>query len=328
MSETKTLSYIQGVQHAMRWALESRDDTIYFGEDVAIPGGPFGSTKGLYNDFGAERIFDTPISETGFLGMALGASMTGLRPIAEIMYADFFFVAFDQVVNQIANMHYASNGRLTAPLTIRTQGGYSPGACAQHSHSVEAYLAHTPGLRVAVPSSADDAYQMNRTAILSDDPVIVHEVRMLYPTKGEVRLGIDPEPMGGAKVVREGTDCTVVAWSRMVHDAVAAAEELEAEGISVEVVDLRWLAPLDFDTVAASLGRTGRLVVAHEANLTGGFGAEIAARAASDCFGDLKAPIRRVALPDLPMPAAPALQEAVVPSAKHVVEAVRNTVSH
>lgn len=344
MSETSTtdvtaadaatnLSYIAAVQKALRWAMESRDDTVYFGEDVAIPGGPFGSTKGLWNDFGPRtdadgrqrppRIFDTPISETGFLGMALGAAMTGLRPIAEIMYADFFFVAFDQVVNQISTMRYASNGQVKVPLTIRTQGGYSPGACAQHSHSIEAYLAHTPGLRLAVPATPDDAYQMNRTAVVSDDPVIVHEARMLYPGKGPVRLDAPVEDLGGARVVRPGSDVTIVAWSRMVGDSVAAAEELAAEGIEAEVIDLRWLAPLDFGTVRESLARTGRLVVAHEANLTGGFGAEIAARAAEQCFDLLRGPVARVGLPDLPMPAAPALQEVVVPGTRQVVEAVR-----
>src|SRR5699024_7139664 len=171
------LSYIQAVQRALRWALESREDTFYLGEDVAIPGGPFGATKGLYVDFGPERIFDTPISETAFLGLALGAAMSGQRPIAEVMYADFMFVAMDQVVNQIANVHHSSDGRLTAPLVIRTQGGHSRRPPAHPSHSIEARLADTSGLRVAVPSTPDDAYQINRSAVGSDDPVIVHEAR-------------------------------------------------------------------------------------------------------------------------------------------------------
>ncbi|BCJ68917.1 alpha-ketoacid dehydrogenase subunit beta [Polymorphospora rubra] len=323
----ESLRYIQAVNHALAWALDSRDDTVYFGEDVALPGGPFGATKGLHKRFGDRRIFDTPISETGFLGMALGSAMTGLRPIAEIMYADFAFVAMGQIVNQIANTRYSSGGRWTAPLVIRMQQGYSPGACAQHSQSIEAYFAHTPGLRVALPSNPDDAYQMLRTAVTSDDPVVVAEARMLYPTRGEVRLDAPVEPVGGAKVVRAGTDATVVAWSRLVPVAVDAANQLAAEGIEVEVVDLRWLNPLDFDTVAASVGRTGRLVVAHEANLTGGFGAEIAARAADECFADLRAPVRRVAAPDVPMPAAPSLQAAVVPEAAAVVDAVRRTLA-
>ncbi|SCF47126.1 pyruvate dehydrogenase E1 component beta subunit [Micromonospora matsumotoense] len=323
---SESLRYIQAVNAALTWALDSRTDTIYFGEDVALPGGPFGATKGLHKRFGSERIFDTPISETGFLGMALGAAMTGLRPIAEIMYADFSFVAMDQIVNQIATVHYSSAGRWKAPLVIRMQQGYSPGACAQHSHSPEAYFAHTPGLRVALPATPDDAYQMLRTAVVSDDPVVVAEARMLYPTRGPVRTDAPVEPVGGARVVRPGADVTVVAWSRMVSAALDAAGTLAEEGVDVEVVDLRWLNPLDFDTVAASIARTGRLVVAHEANLTGGFGAEIAARAAAECFADLRAPIARVATPDVPMPAAPALQAVVVPEAATVAEAVRRTV--
>lgn len=323
---TQTLSYIQAVQHGLRWSLEALDDTVIFGEDVAVPGGPFGATKNLHRDFGDSRIFDTPISETAFLGMALGAAMTGLRPIAEIMYADFMFVAMDQLVNQIANTHYVSRGTYGAPLVIRTQQGYSSGSCAQHSHSIEAYIAHTPGLRLAVPSTADDAYQMLRAAIVSDDPVVVAEARMLYPTKGEVRLDAPVEPIGGGRITREGADVTIVAWSRMAAAALEAAEELAAEGIDVEVVDPRWLAPLDFDLIAASVRKTGRLVIAHEANLTGGFGAEIAARAAEACFSDLRAPIARVGAPDVPTPAAPALQAVVIPSAADVVSAVRRVV--
>lgn len=324
---SESLRYIQAVNSALSWALENRDDTIYVGEDVALPGGPFGATKGLHKKFGSSRIFDTPISETGFLGMALGAAMTGLRPIAEIMYADFAFVAMDQIINQIANVRYASDGRWSAPLVIRMQQGYSPGACAQHSHSVEAYFAHTPGLRIALPSSSDEAYQMLRTAVDCDDPVVVAEARMLYPTRGEVRVDAPVESIGGARVVRPGSDATVVAWSRMVPAAVQAADQLAADGIDVRVVDLRWLNPLDFDTIAESVALTGRVVIAHEANLTGGFGAEIAARVAADCFGDLRAPVVRVAAPDVPMPAAPSLQAAVVPEAAHVVEALRRVVA-
>lgn len=324
MSEqTANLSYIQAVQHALRWSLESDERTVIFGEDVAVPGGPFGATKNLHRDFGSARIFDTPISETAFLGMALGSAMTGLRPIAEIMYADFMFVAMDQVVNQIANIRYASNGTLSAPLVIRTQQGYSPGACAQHSHSIEAYIAHTPGVRLAVPSTPDDAYQMLRASVVSDDPVIVAEARMLYPTKGDVRLDAPVQDIAGGVVSRSGADVTVVAWSRMVSEALAAAEELVAEGIDVEVIDPRWLAPLDFALIAESVAKTGRLVIAHEANLTGGFGAEIAARAASACFADLRAGVERVGAPDVPTPAAPALQAAVIPDRSDVIEAIR-----
>lgn len=328
MSDAVTnISYIQAVQRALRWSLETLDDTVIFGEDVAVPGGPFGATKNLHKDFGSRRIFDTPISETAFLGMALGAAMTGLRPIAEIMYADFLFVAMDQVVNQIANTRYVSEGRFGAPLVIRTQQGYSPGSCAQHSHSIEAYIAHTPGVRLAVPSNANDAYQMLRASIVSDDPVVVAEARMLYPLKGDVRLDAPVESIGGGVIAREGADVTIVAWSRMVPAALEAAEQLRAEGIDAEVLDPRWLAPLDFDLIARSVAKTGRLVIAHEANLTGGFGAEIAARAAAECFGDLRAGIQRVGAPDVPTPAAPSLQAAVIPDVKDVIEATRRVMA-
>jgi pyruvate/2-oxoglutarate/acetoin dehydrogenase E1 component len=324
---TKKLSYIQAVNQGLRWALSERDDTIIFGEDVAVPGGPFGATKDLHKEFGTQRIFDTPISETAFLGMALGASMTGMRPIAEIMYADFMFVAMDQIVNQIANTRYTSAGNYTAPLVVRTQQGYSPGACAQHSHSIETYIAHTPGLRLAVPSTPDEAYQMLRTAVECDDPVVIAEARMLYPMKGDVRLGYPVEPIGGAKVLRKGTDVTIVSWSRMVWVALEAAESLAQEGIDAEVIDLRWLAPLDFESVRSSISVTGRLVIAHESNLTGGFGAEIAARAASECFSDLRSRVERVGAPDTPMPAAPSLQAATVPDVSDVIQAARRVMS-
>jgi pyruvate dehydrogenase E1 component beta subunit/2-oxoisovalerate dehydrogenase E1 component len=316
-----SMRYLQAVQAALRWTLESRDDTIIFGEDVAKPGGPFGTSKGLYEDFGWDRIFDTPISETAMLGMALGSAMTGTRPVVEIMYADFMFVAMDQLINQIAHARYVSEGRWTAPLVVRTQQGYSPGSCAQHSHSIEAYLVHTPGLRVAAPATADDAYQMIRTAVAVDDPVVVVEARMLYPTRGDVRLDVPIEPMGGARIARQGRDLTLVSWSSAVPTCLDAAERLAERGVDAEVVDLRWLNPLDMDTVIGSISRTKRAVVVHEANLTAGLGAEVVARASESLFGILVAPIRRVAAPDVPMPAAPSHQAAVVPNVGSVVSA-------
>jgi pyruvate/2-oxoglutarate/acetoin dehydrogenase E1 component len=317
------LRYIQAVNAALRWSMENVPESIIFGEDVAIPGGPFGSSKGLYEDFGDKRIFDTPISEQGFLGMALGAAMTGLRPIVEIMYVDFAFVGMDQIVNQIATAHYASNGTYRAPLVIRSQQGYSVGSCAQHSHSAEAYFAHTPGLRIAIPSTPNDVYQMLRTAVLSDDPVIVLEARQLYADKGVVELDGPVEKMGGSRVVRPGKDVTIVTWGTMVGKALIAATELSADGVEAEVIDLRWLAPLDMGPVTQSLKQTGRVVIAHEANLTGGFGAEIAARIGEESFGDLRAPVLRIGAPDVHMPAAPALQTAVIPEAADIVRAVR-----
>lgn len=319
------LRYIQAVNHALRWSMENVPETVIFGEDVAIPGGPFGSSKGLWEEFGGQRIFDTPISEQAFMGMALGAAMTGLRPLVEIMYVDFAFVAMDQIVNQIATTHYASNGTWRAPLVIRSQQGYSPGSCAQHSHSAEAYFAHTPGLRIAVPSSPNEAYQMIRTAVMSDDPVVVLEARQLYPEKGLVDLAAPVEPMGGSRVVAPGDGATIIAWGTMVGPALAARETLLGHGVNAEVIDLRWLSPLDLDPVIESVKKTGRGVVAHEANLTGGFGAEIVSRVTQETFGALRAPIGRVGAPDVHMPAAPALQVAVIPTAADIVAAVLAT---
>ncbi len=315
------LRYIQAVNLALHWALDTYPEALAFGEDIALPGGPFGATKGLHDKFG-DRVFDTPISESAIIGAALGAAMRGRRPIIEIMYGDFLLVAMDQIVNQVANTRYLSRGTWAAPLTIRTQQGYSPGACAQHSQSLEAWYAHTPGLRVGLPANSRDAYEMLRSAIASDDPVMIFENRLLYPASGSVPLGGPVEPIGGARIVRLGSDVTVVTWSRMVVEAVQAAEAAAAQGHSVEVIDLRWLSPLDFPTVAASVHRTGRLVIAHEANLTGGFGAEIAARAAQECFWDLDAPIQRVGAPDTRIPAAPNLQAAVIPDAASILDAI------
>ena len=322
-STVENVSYIQAVNRALEWSLEQYDSTFIIGEDIGSPGGPFGATKNLHKNYGAKRVIDTPISEGAFIGMSLGSAMTGLRPIAEIMYADFMFVALDQVINQIANSRYSSAGRWAAPLVIRTQQGYNPGSCAQHSHSIEAYLAHTPGIRIAIPSTADDAYQMIRTSVESDDPVLVLEARSLYPMKGPVNFDSPVQKMGGAKIRREGADVTVVSWSRMVSESLDAAEILAEQGIDVEVVDIRWISPLDFDTVWNSVAKTGRLAIAHEANVAGGFGAEIAARAAAECLSHLKAPIVRVGAPNVPVPAAPSLQAVVIPGVKDVVNAVR-----
>ncbi|MEO8899301.1 MAG: transketolase C-terminal domain-containing protein [Candidatus Dormibacter sp.] len=315
------LRYIQAVNAALHWALETYPESLAFGEDIALPGGPFGATKGLHDKFGG-RVFDTPISEAAIIGAALGAAMRGRRPIVEIMYGDFLAVAMDQILNQVANTRYVSRGRWTAPLTIRTQQGYSPGSCAQHSHSLEAWYAHCPGLRIGLPANPRDAYEMLRTAIASEDPVMIFEHRLLYPISGPVALDGPVEAMGGARIVRTGSDVTLVTWSRMVSESLEAAELAAARGQKVEVVDLRWLSPLDFSVVAASLHKTGHLVIVHEANVTGGFGAEIAARAVRDCFWDLDAPVLRVGAPDVPIPASPQLQTEVIPDRGTILEAI------
>ncbi|MGN6127407.1 MAG: transketolase C-terminal domain-containing protein, partial [Humibacter sp.] len=317
----KELAYGLAVNRALGVELEERPEVVLFGEDIAIPGGTFGVTRNLRKNFG-ERVFDTPISETAILGAAVGASIQGLRPVVEIMWSDFMLVAFDQLVNQAANVRYISEGRVTAPLVVRTQQGVTPGSCAQHSQSLEALLAHIPGLRVGMPSTAADAYAMTRAAVAAEDPVILIESRPLYLDKGIVDLDAPVEAVGGARTRRSGSDVLIVTWGRMCDVALEAADELATQALDATVLDLRWLSPLDDAAIARAVADNGgRVVIAHEANLTGGFGAEIAARIASDHFAQLTAPIERVGLPDVRVPSAPALQAAVLPSASHIRDA-------
>jgi len=313
-------SYIRAVGMALEDALEADASVIVLGEDVAIPNGPFGATKGLHARFG-DRIIDTPISESAMIGATLGMAMGGLRPVVEIMYADFLMVAMDQIVNQVANTRYVSRGRLSAPLVIRTQQGSTPGSCAQHSQSLEAMLAHVPGLRVAVPATPQDAYAMNLGAIALDDPVVVFESRRLYPSKGPVERGPADGGIGQARVTRQGTDVTLVAWGTALPWSQEAADALAADGISCEVIDLRWIAPWDVATVVDSAGRTGRLVVAHEAVQVGGFGAEVLSTVAEELGTSLRA-CARVGTAPVPIPAAPVLSAEVLPSAERIRQAV------
>jgi pyruvate dehydrogenase E1 component beta subunit len=324
---TATLTYAKAINAALERALAEMPETLLYGEDVAVPGGVFGVTKGLRDRFG-ERVFDTPISETAMLGAAVGAAIMGRRPIVEIMWVDFSLVAFDQLVNQAANVRYVSGGRLTAPLTVRTQQGILPGSCAQHSQSLEAFFAHVPGLRVAMPADPGQAYALLLASIAADDPAIVIEHRAFYHAlSGEVALGAPIEPVGGARLLRSGAAATIVAWGPMVHVAMEAAATLAAEGIETDVIDPRWIAPFDTESVVASVSKTGRLVIAHQANVTGGFGAEVAARIARDAFWSLDAPIERVGVPDTRIPAAPILQQALIPGADAVAAAVRRAVN-
>jgi pyruvate/2-oxoglutarate/acetoin dehydrogenase E1 component len=329
MVEVKELTYGQAANAALHRVMEELPETILFGEDVARPGGVFGITRGLMEKFGP-RVFDTPISEAAILGGAVGAAMMGRRPIVEIMWIDFSLVALDQIINQAANVRYVSNGRLKAPLTVRTQQGALPGSCAQHSQNLEALYAHIPGLYVALPSTPRDAYDLLLTSIYLDDPAIVIENRGLYTRlKEEVRLGGEVEPPGKARVVRDGRDATLISWGAMLQTALEAAGQLEQEGLSVEVIDPRWLLPFDLETVEKSLEKTGRLVIAHEANISGGFGAEIAAKVTSgEAFFCLDAPVKRVGVPDSRIPAAPGLQAALIPNAGRIAQAVREVVQH
>lgn len=310
------MTYIQAVVAALDRALTASDEVIVFGEDLGV-GGVFGQTKGLARKHG-DRVFNTPISESAILGGAIGAAQNGLRPVAEIMWSDFSLVALDQIVNQAANIRYVSNGAITAPLTIRMQQGVTPASCAQHSQNLEAIFAHVPGLRVCMPSTPQDAFDMILRAIELDDPTIVIENRRMYADRQDVTIDGPIPEAGHAVVRRQGSGVTVVSWGRMVGECLAAADAVAADGVSVEVVDLRWLNPLDMDTVLSSVEKTSRIVIVHEANMTGGFGAEIGARVAADGFYFLDAPVHRIGLPDLRVPAAPHLQEAIVPSAESI----------
>ncbi|HUZ54616.1 MAG TPA: thiamine pyrophosphate-dependent enzyme [Streptosporangiaceae bacterium] len=309
------------INRALDDELACRPELVVFGEDVAIPGGTFGVTRNLLKKYG-DRVFDTPISEAAILGAALGASLEGLRPVVEIMWMDFLLVALDQLVNQAANVRYLSSGRLSAPMVVRLQQGANPGSCAQHSQSLEALLAHIPGIRVGLPSTAQDAYQMLRAAVADPDPVVLVEARRLYVAASPLDTTVPPESVGGARLRREGSDLAMVTWGTMVDQCLMAADRLQAEhGISAAVLDLRWLNPLDEAAIAGILRDAGgKLLIVHEANLTGGFGAEVAARVAERHLDLLDAPIRRIGTPDSRIPASPVLQAALIPDAE-VIEA-------
>jgi acetoin:2,6-dichlorophenolindophenol oxidoreductase subunit beta len=296
---------------------------LLYGEDIAKPGGVFGVTRGLRKKFG-DRVFDTPISESAILGSAVGAAMLGRRPIVEIMWLDFSFVAFDQIVNQLSNVRYLNEGKLTAPVVIRTQQGSQPGACAQHSQSMEALFLHVPGIRVCMPWTAQDAYDLLVAAVYADDPVLVIENRNLYNTgKQPVELGGPVQRPGQVRERRSGTDVTVVTWGAMTRGALDAAELLASDGVSVEVLETPWLNPLDTNAILEHVGQTRRVVVAHEANLTGGFGAEVVARIAESGVS-LAAPPKRVGTPDSRIPAAPSLLAALIPDADRIAATIRS----
>jgi pyruvate/2-oxoglutarate/acetoin dehydrogenase E1 component len=321
MPEIQQLSYGGAVNAALRRVLTEVPETLLYGEDVGKPGGVFGVTRGLKREFG-DRVFDTPISESAILGSALGAAMLGRRPIVEIMWADFSLVALDQIVNQIANTRYISRGAVSASLVIRTQQGTGPGACAQHSQCLEAFFLHTPGIRVVMPSTAQDAFDAVLTATHSEDPVLIVENRNLYlGDKVEVIVDAAVPPMGGSVVRRTGDAVTVLSWGSMTRRTEAAAAAAAAQGVGTEVIEARWLNPLDLAPVLNSVRRTGRLIVVHEANVTGGFGGEIVAQVAESGV-TLLAPPMRLGLPDIRVPAAPTLADSVIPDKDGVFEAI------
>jgi acetoin:2,6-dichlorophenolindophenol oxidoreductase subunit beta len=305
-------TYLQAITGTLAEAMRADSAVLVLGEDVA-EGGPWGATAGLAEEFGAERVRNTPISEAAICGVATGLAQSGLRPVVEIMFVDFVTLALDQLVNQAAKAHFMSGGQLTVPLVLRTQGGAGQRGAAQHSQSLEAWLTHVPGLKVVMPSTAADARGLLASAIADPNPVVFVENKTLYFRKEEIPAEREPVPIGRGRVARSGRDVTVVALSRLVSESLAAADDLAADGIEVEVIDPRTLVPLDLDTIVESVTRTHRLVVAHEAVAHGGFGAEIAARVQEAAFDELDAPIGRVGAPFAPVPFSPPLEDAYLP---------------
>ena len=304
-----------------------RDETVFFmGEDVAAAGGVFKITAGLIDEFGPERIRDTPISEAGIMGAGVGAALTGMRPIVEIMFGDFITIAMDQVVNQAAKLCYMTGGQTSVPLTIRTTIGAGRSSAAQHSQSLQAWMAHIPGIKVLIPSTPADLKGLLKSAIRDENPVIIYEDKMMYSVKGMVPEGVDHTvPIGIADIKREGSDVTIVATSSMVQVALNAADTLaEEEGINVEVVDPRTLSPLDSDTILNSVRKTSRAVVIDEGHRSYGVTAEIASLIGDEAFDYLDAPVKRIGAMDVPVPFSPSLEPSTIPDEAAVVKTVQS----
>lgn len=320
------LTYREAVARGIGQEME-RDPSVYFlGEDVASAGGVFKTTEGLLDRFGASRVRDTPISEQAIIGAVMGAAMNGLRPIAEIMFSDFFAVCWDMIANQIAKARYMTNGQVSLPLVIRTANGGGVRFGAQHSQSVESWAMAIPGLKVVVPSSPMDVIGLLAAAVRDPDPVIVIEPKVLYSMKAEVPDGEIVDELGSARVLRSGEDVTICALAAMVPKALEAADRLDGDGVSAEVIDIRSLVPLDTRTILESVGRTSRLVTVEENPRLCGWGAEVASIVADEGFFVLDGPIVRVTTPHLPLPSADALEDLAIPSVDRIVDGVRRAV--
>lgn len=317
------MRYAAAITDALRTEMAADDAVLVMGEDVAVAGGVFGVTRGLLERFGPQRVIDTPISEHSLVGAAVGAAMIGARPVVEIMFSDFVTLAMDGIVNQAAKMRYMTGGQLSVPIVVRLVAGSAGATAEQHSQCLEAWFAHVPGLKVVAPSTPGDARGLMLAAIRDPDPVIFVEHKALYNVRDDVDEGGGAIPLGTAVVRRRGSDVTVVSYLKTVHAASDAAVHLAEEGIDVEVLDSRSLVPFDRPALRRSLEKTGRLVVAHEAPVRSGFGAEIAAIAASEHFDLLRGPVGRVGAPNTPVPYAPELEAAVIPDAERISSAVR-----
>jgi pyruvate/2-oxoglutarate/acetoin dehydrogenase E1 component len=323
-SGPRQLSYLEAVREALIQEMRRDPAVFVIGEDVGVYGGAFGVTRGMLEEFGPERIRDTPISEAAIAGAATGAALMGMRPVMEIMFMDFLTISMNQLVNQAAKMRFMFGGKASIPLVCRAPAGSGTGAAAQHSQSLEAWFVHTPGIKVVAPSTPADAKGLLVASIRDNNPVLFMEHKLLYRTKGRVSEELYTVPLAKADIKREGRDLTVIAYSIMVPRALEAAEQLAAEGIEIEVVDPRTLNPLDTETLVRSVSKTGRVLIVHEAPLTGGVGAELAAVIAdSEAFDYLDAPIRRLAGRNVPIPYNRTLEAASIPQVKDIVTATR-----
>src|SRR4051812_13105212 len=321
------LTYRDAVAAGIAQEMERDESVVFLGEDIGAAGGVFKTTVGLFEKFGPKRVRDTPISEQAILGAAMGAAMTGLRPIAEIMFSDFLALCWDLVANEIAKTRYMTNGQIALPLVIRTANGAGSRFGAQHSQAVENWAMAIPGIKVVAPAFPADVKGLLAAAVRDPDPVLFFEQKSLYPMKGEVPDGEYIDELGKAKVLRSGKDCTVVALASMVHKALDAADALEKEhGISCTVIDVRSLVPLDTQTILSEVSKTGRLFTVEENPRLCGWGAEIASIVAEECFWDLDGPITRITTPHIPLPAADALEDLAMPSVQRIVDTVRKSV--
>ncbi|MBI1294353.1 alpha-ketoacid dehydrogenase subunit beta [bacterium] len=322
----RTITYAQAVREALHEEMLRDEDVIVIGEDVGRVGGVYKLTEGLYQEFGPDRLMDSPISEAGITGIGVGAAMSGLRPVVEIMFGDFVTLVMDQIVNQAAKTHYMSGGKLRVPMVVRASLGAGRRMAAQHSQSLHAWFAHIPGLKVVMPSSPYEGKGLLKAAIRDNNPVIFFEDKLLYNTTGPVPTGEYILPLGVAAVKRTGDDLTLIATSSMVAVAMDAAEQLAAVGISSEVIDPRSLVPLDEATLVRSVQKTGRCIVIDEGHRRFGAGAELAALVAEEAFYDLDAPVERIGAMDVPVPFSPGLEDLTIPTVQQVVDAGRRLV--
>jgi pyruvate dehydrogenase E1 component beta subunit len=317
------MTYRDALRKALHDAMTEDEDVFVIGEEVGRYGGAYGVTKGLIDEFGPERLRDTPISEPAIVGTAVGAAMAGMRPVAELMYVDFIGMTMDQLCNQAAKIRYMFGGQIGVPMVLRTQGGTGRSAGAQHSQSLEAYVMHTPGLRLVMPGTVYDAYHLLRQALRQPDPVVFIEHKALYAMSEEVDLDVPPPDWGRAVVRRTGADLVIVTYSRQIHHALQAADALAGQGIEATVIDLRTLNPLDFETIRQAVEPIGRVMVVSEGPMTAGVAAELSARITEECFDFLHDPVIRLAGEDVPISVSTALEAASVPSADLIVDIAR-----